>query len=701
MEFKAGRVFEYIMKKHIYFASTTLFFSTLSLHIIQGHEALALSNPPLPVPSPMHSVGSLAVPPPPSQSVLKKPVFVAQANSLKAEETLQSIMEALDKGEGYKALRLADNAKSQSARMAGLWLVARSSSRDIPAETRFALARDLSGWPTSDRLYQRAEEQLWREHPSAATIRKLMGNRQPESFEGKLLKARERLATGDKAGARLAVIDMWHDNALSASAEKLILKEAGSALTKGDHLQRAHYLLYRERVNGALRLTRLLGKKDRQLIETRAAIIRQKGSTEKLLGRLDKENAKSPHALFMRAQDLRKKGKLEDAAKLIMKGPRDPNQAAHAEKWWDERKLIARDLLEEGNASLAYDLIATRAPAKRIDEAEAEFQAGWIALQFLKDPKRAELHFMALSAIGTTPLTQSRAAYWLARAFSAQGKTEDARQAFATASTFAETFYGQAARSAIGAQGSGLFALPVPTEADKKAFQNNPMVQAAMMLENLGEDYESGLIMRHLAETIESPPQLVLLRDLAESNGDHSKALSVGKIVAGKHRTLAALAFPTRAMPNNIQIPPNLEPAVVYAIARQESAFNPEAVSSAGAKGLLQLLPGTAKQVARTAGLGYSRSKLTSDPAYNATLGAHFLSDLIDRYDGSYILAFAAYNAGPGRIPGWIERFGDPRKPGVDTIKWIESIPFSETRNYVMRCLENLHVYRTILASQY
>ena len=180
---------------------------------------------------------------------------------------------------------------------------------------------------------------------------------------------------------------------------------------------------------------------------------------------------------------------------------------------------------------------------------------------------------------------------------------------------------------------------------------------------------------------------------MADKNGAYQIALQIGKTAAVRGMPVETLAFPTEAIPASAKMP-NVEKSVVYAIARQESAFNPEAISRAGARGLLQLMPDTARHVAKSIGLPYSKARLTSDPAYNATLGAAHLGDLVDNFGGSYVMTFAAYNAGASRVAQWVKQHGDPRDPKVDVVDWIELIPFTETRNYVQRIMENLQVYR-------
>ncbi len=269
---------------------------------------------------------------------------------------------------------------------------------------------------------------------------------------------------------------------------------------------------------------------------------------------------------------------------------------------------------------------------------------------------------------------------------------------FRRAGGYPGTFYGQLALAQLGAPRLTLPRPPPADAATRQRFQNRELVQVIQHLMAAGQIDNVGLFFRSLAGTITDPAEIALLAALADQNGEHQVALQVGIIAAGRGLPVDALAFPTAAIPASA-VTPSVERPLVYAVARQESSFNSEAVSGAGAMGLLQLLPGTAKEAAQKIGVGFSKDKLISDPGYNATLGAAHLGGLVEDFGGSYVLTLAAYNAGPRRVADWIKLHGDPRDPKVDVVDWIELIPFTETRNYVQRTLENLQAYRALLGS--
>ncbi len=329
------------------------------------------------------------------------------------------------------------------------------------------------------------------------------------------------------------------------------------------------------------------------------------------------------------------------------------------------------------------------------DIVEAEFHAGWYALRGLQDPATAQTHFRKILDFSNGPISVSRAWYWMGRSAEAGGPGK-AAEFYAKAASYPTTFYGQLASDKLGRKTLNV-SYPSPTQADRQRYLSREAVQAIARLDAAGHGWRAKSLYLALAEQLQSPGELAVLSAQAERSDDHHLSLQVGKIAYSRGVDVAALAFPLGVIPANANISGSGK-ALAYAIARQESAFNPAAVSAADARGLLQILPGTAKAVAKRHNIAYSKDRLTADAGYNATLGAHYLGEQIDAFGGSYIMTFIAYNAGPKRVPEWIGRYGDPRGQSIDAIvDWIERIPFPETRNYVQRVMENYEVYKARL----
>jgi soluble lytic murein transglycosylase len=576
------------------------------------------------------------------------------------------------------------------------WLVAVYKSNNIPSSKLDEIARDLADWPGQTILRTRFEQAVEREKPGAEAVIRAFGGREPVSYDGTLLLARSYLATGQKNAAAALLRPQWRTEPLDEAFEADIRKEFKGVLSTADHKARMDRMLYDEQTTRALRAAAALDANQQALAKAVIAVIKRDPKAGAALDNVPKAVRKDPLYLYSRIQQLRRAEKIEQAAELMLSAPRDADVLVDPDAWWVERRVLTRELMAKKDYRNAYRVAAAHAAESSSLRAEAEFHAGWLALEFLNDPNLAARHFSVIQTISKMPLSQSRAEYWLGRAADAAGNRAEAGRQYRLAAAYPTTFYGQLALSRLGAKSLPISAPPRPDAAAKKRFANLELVQVMQRLTEIKHDDRNNIFLRHLAETLTDPTQLALLTGMAKD--DHNLALQLGKTAASRGIPVDTLAFPTSAIPKSAKTG-SVDRAVVYAIARQESAFHPGAVSKAGARGLLQLMPSTAKQMAKQAGVSYSQAKLTTDPGYNATLGAEFLGHLIDRYNGSYVMTFAAYNAGPSRVAEWVSIYGDPRDPKVDVVNWIESIPFTETRNYVQRIMENVQVYKARLGA--
>lgn len=609
-------------------------------------------------------------------------------------DALRAVLETIAGRQGQRAIALRDELEDPIDRKIADWHLALSGDPAVSSAfiTRFATA--APDWPSQDLLRTRAEQALEREDPPAAEVLTAFEGLTPRTVSGTLVLARAHLASGDEVKAQALASRLWRSERLSPVLEKKVLKELGALISPADHKARADMFLYAERTRDALRSASRISADERKLVDARVAVIRRARNAGALLKAVPASQHADAGYIFARIQHLRRAEKHEEAIALMVEAPSDPAEVIDGDEWWIERKLNARKALDLGMADEAYRIAAAHAAESPASRAEAEFHAGWFALRFLHDPVRAKKHFATLEEIGTTPITRSRALYWLGRCEEAAGNHEAAAEHYGGAARYRTAFYGQLAREKLGDSRLGLPAPPTPSPADIAAFRRNELVIAIRRLEAAGFEDRLVPFYRALGETLTSPGELALVHRLAHHSGRRQLALMVAKLALARNVEVDHLAFPTEAIPEDVKVEPTVGKPLVYAIARQESAFNPGAVSSAGARGLLQLMPATARATARRVGLTYSPDRLTTDPSYNATLGAAHLDELLERFNGSYILTFAAYNAGPSRSYQWMERYGDPRRSEVDAIDWIERIPFTETRNYVQRIMENLVVYR-------
>lgn len=320
---------------------------------------------------------------------------------------------------------------------------------------------------------------------------------------------------------------------------------------------------------------------------------------------------------------------------------------------------------------------------------EAEWLSGWIALQFLKDSEVALNHFNRIRQKVKYPISLARASYWIGRASSLKGDKAAAVAAYRDAARHGTTYYGQLAAAENGIPVTLANRTPAPNPSDTAKFNDDERVRIVRMLKQV----RAFGVIRHFTDKLiretNDPVRQVLVARLAQDIDRRDHAVRVGRRAYRFNLPMPEIAYPILTMSKST---PSL--ALSHAIIRQESNFDTSAISPAGARGLMQLMPRTAKDVARKLKVRYSLRRLTDSPSYNIRLGRAYLARLLSRFDGSYVLAIAAYNAGPGAAKRWVRENGDPREADVDVIDWIESIPYRETRNYVQRVMENIQVYR-------
>lgn len=620
---------------------------------------------------------------------------IARASRVAAVSSdLKAGLDALSDRNAPQALTIRNGmAKSSLDRHILSWAISVSGQAGIPSNEIAAAQRELNGWPGLQTLRANSERALLRENPPPTDVLAAFGATSPETAEGAIILARALVATGNAATAAKTVRKVWVGDVLDNDAEDRIMKEFSGLLGTADHKARMDFLLYRGRAAQAKRFGDL--GKAQSLYVAWNAQINKSPNTGKLIAAVDPSWRSDPAYLYLQIEQLRQQDNDAEAAALLARMPSDRTKLVNPGSWWNEQRIVSRGLVDKGQYKAAYRIVANHAAQSPTDVVDAEFHAGWYALRGLKDPTTAARHFRKILEVSNRPISTSRAWYWLGRAAEAGGPG-NASEYYAKAATHASTFYGQLGAAKLNRKTLNV-AYPSPSAEDRQRFQQREAVQAIARLEDAGHGWRAESLYRALAEQLQSPGELAILSARAEKTGGHQLALQVGKIAYGRGIDVAALAFPIGVIPADADIAGSGK-ALAYAIARQESAFNPSAVSGANARGLLQLLPGTAEGVASRYGLAYSKEKLTEDAGYNATLGAHYLGEQIDSFNGSYILTFIAYNAGPRKVPEWIGRYGDPRgRPIDEVVDWIERIPYPETRTYVQRVMENYQVYKSRL----
>jgi soluble lytic murein transglycosylase len=538
-------------------------------------------------------------------------------------------------------------------------------------------------WPQQNQLRVRAEDQI--ATVSDDTLRAWFAKEPPISGFARL-RALELSGTGT-AGIEAQVREIWIDGDYSEEEESTILARYSNMLRPADHIRRLDRLLWDNKSAEAARMLSRVPDDWRLLAEARMKLAAGAKGADAAVAKVPASLAGDPGLAFERAHaKLRKNA---DAAALSIMLAQ--SELGRPEGWWADRQMLARRLLQQNRADEAYRLVADNRLTDRQKLTDAEFTAGWIALRFLRDPARAAPHFARLTEAGKMPLTLSRGAYWAGRAADALGRRDEAAQWYQRAAQYPTTYYGQLAAAMPGVLPPDTPAPePKASPAELAAFEQKELVRAVRLLNAIGEPDRMKPFLWRLVDLAKAPADFALIADLAEAIGRPDLGVSAAKKASYAGVTLLRAGYPIVWTPRNA----GTEQALLLALARQESAFELRALSPSGARGLMQLMPGTAKEVAAGLALPYSNEKLITDGVFNVTLGQAYFDTLVAQFNGSYVLSVAAYNAGPGRVEQWIDQFGDPRQPGVDPVDWVESIPFSETRNYVQRVLENLQVYR-------
>lgn len=552
------------------------------------------------------------------------------------------------------------------------------------------------GFPMSGWLRRRGEDALYAERPDARLTERFFGGRAPEMATGKVALALIARSEGRQSAVLQLIHSAWRDNRLPRDVAAFIEKTFPEAIGPADDLHRALRLAYDRESAEAMRHAARAGDGADTLVAALAAAVSDRRNLPALIEKVPERYRGDPAFLFAKAHALRRAGKLDEAATVLSGAPENPAELIAPSAWWLERRMLARQLLDAGNPAKAYAVAAAAVTDTDADRIDAAFYAGWIALRMLHKPAEARRHFELAGDSASSPLSLARAAYWRGRASQAGGGGT-AAAAYQEAAAFPTTYYGQLALARLGRSVSPEPALAAdPTE--RQAFEATPAGAAIRVLLQADAPQLAAPLAIDLARHSPDATGLAALGDLLARHDQPRLSLIVGKLALQRRLPMTAAAYPLQAIPAYAPLEGSADKATVYAVARQESEFSPHAASHAGARGLMQMMPATARRTAQAFKVAFDPQRLARDPAYNARIGAAHLGQLLDEHGGNYLLAFAAYNAGGGNVKKWIAAFGDPRDPKVDAVDWVERIPFAETRNYVQRVMENLRVYRVRFA---
>lgn len=610
-------------------------------------------------------------------------------------EELKKAVEAARKGRDADLMAAERAIQDPVARLLAQWIYLRSDNTSPSFQQYATFVSVHPDWPHVRLFRRRAEDSLWSDGLDDATVLAFFAHHPPTTAKGRFMLARALLAKGDRAGAEKLVRYAWRRLDFSADVENKVRQMFGDMITREDDRVRMQARFYQDDVGAAMREAQRLGGNDLAIARARAAVIKDLNNAKALLDDVPVAAHQDPGYIFARAQWLRKHNKPDEAEQVLLTAPQDAEALIDPDKWWLERRILVRKLLDDRKPQAAYRVTRDAAPPRRDNwRVDKFFTAGWIALRFLHDPKTAAEQFAHIAQGTNNPHALGRAGYWQGRAAEAMGKRAEAKAFYEKAAQYTVTYYGQLARARLGIKELGLIGPPKFTAEERKVLQNLEVVRAAELLYALGEHNMLASIYAELGESATDVAGMAMLEDVAGKHGDGRAMVLLGRYAHARGLPMDYYAYPTVGLPEYRPIAPPIERAVAYSIARQESDFNQQDISSAHAVGLMQVTPEAGRDTARRFKVKYDWQRMVKDPVYNMQMGAAELSNLLHYYRGSYLLTFAGYNAGMGRVKQWIAAYGDPRDPHVDPIDWAERIPLAETRNYVQRVMENLQVYR-------
>ena len=553
-------------------------------------------------------------------------------------------------------------------------------------------------YPRIGRVKYLAEHKLSTDTISPKKIIDWFGPSEPLSGFGKMILGESFILTGNMQKGTSLIKEGWVTAELSKSELRFYRKKFKKYLNADDYIKRADYLAWNNKYWDLKRLLRYLPKDYELLYTARQLLMSKSYGVDNAISKVPSKFKNDAGLNYDRLKWRRKRGRVDSSLEILLNIKNTKDYLVRPDKWWIEREIISRSLIYKKKYELAYKVASKHALTEGPELAAAEWMSGWIALSFLDDPLLAKDHFENFYNNVGYPISVSRGAYWLAKTYQKLGKQDLAKEWFEKAANYLTTYYGQLAFMEINPNKTFELSKDMEVKKDyRDYFFKKELVKTIYLLDELNEDKYTKHILRHLANDDINNGSEILAAELATNIDRFDFAIQIAKIASYEKRFHNKFNYPIISTPNYINGRKIPDTAFILSIIRQESEFDLSANSHAGAKGLMQLMPYTAKLVAKQANLPYSKSRLTKDAEYNINLGSHYIAGLILEYDGAYPFAIAAYNAGPKRVRYWKKINKNPQKKQINYVDWIELIKFKETRNYVQRVLENYNVYRYIL----
>ena len=618
--------------------------------------------------------------------------------SQKDYDIAKKSIQAMEKSQWTTALKNSKNAKDKSIYNFIQWRHLLTTGNQATFYDYMTFIQNNKDYPRISRIKYLAEQKLSTDKISPKKIINWFGVDEPLSGYGMLVLGESFIQTGDNEKGIALIKRGWITAELSRASMKSLSKKYRKYLDSKDYINRADYLAWENKYWDLKRMLPYLPK-DYQLLYTARQILMSKSyGVDQAIKNVPQKFKNDAGLNHDRLKWRRKRGRIDSSLEILSSIKNNKDYLVRPDKWWVERAIMSRALIYKNKYETAYKVASQHSLDKGSEFAEAEWLSGWIALSFLNDPILAVDHFNNFYQNVSYPISLARGAYWLGRSYEKIGDKRQSEDWYREATKYLTTYYGQLAFLKINPSQNFELEEQADVKDDyRKYFYNKELVKITHLLNELNKDKYTKNILRHLANDNIASGSEILAAELATNISRYDFAIQVSKLASYEKRFHNTFNYPIISVPqyvNGRKIP---ETAFILSLIRQESEFDMRANSHVGAQGLMQIMPYTAKLVAKQAKLPYSKSRLTSDPEYNINLGSHYIAGLILQYDGAYPFATAAYNAGPKRVKHWKKINKDPQKKQIDFVDWVELIPFKETRNYVQRVMENYNVYRYIL----
>ncbi len=636
--------------------------------------------------------------------VQKKVDKIAKKSSLLSKkdfEIAKSAFQAIEKKKWQTALKISKKSRDKSVHKLVNYLYLKQRTNGASFYDYLTFINNNPNYPRINRLRYLAEHKINLKQHKEKIIINWFDEKEPLSEFGKIKLGEIYLMQGKiDEGSRL-IKEGWIKARLSKGQLKYLRKKYKKIITIKDNVNRADWHAWEGKHWDVKRMLRYLPKDYTTLYNARQILMSQSYGVDAAISKVDPKFKNDVGLNYDRLKWRRRRGRVEPSLEILFKAPKDPIKLVRPDIWWKERAILTRSLIYKKQYAKAYKVSSNHSLSDGPEYAEAEWLSGWIALNFLEDPNMAMRHFMNFYKNVGYPISLSRGAYWIARTYKTLENVKKSEEWYLEASKYLNTYYGQLAFTEVKPDKSfSLLDQPKVNEKFKKEFQKNPLIKTIKLLKELDKTRHTKDFLKHLASINIEEGSEILSGKLAIEIGRYDFAIQISKQASYEKRFFNELNYPIIETPKIVNNKTMPKPELVLAVIRQESEFDQKANSYVGAKGMMQLMTYTAKLVAKQAKLPYSKSRLRSDPFYNIKLGSYYLTGLLEEYEGSYPFALAAYNAGPRRVKYWKKINGNPQKGKISYVDWIELIKFKETRNYVQRVLENINVYRYMLAGK-